>query len=969
MNTTHKCCYGHTESQFSLRSVFNYCSLLFLMLVLTSGSWFIQSVSAQDPSGTLQLVGPDKDPFPGDEFVVSVEILNPQNLSVFTIEIEYPNVFDYKSFAPAEGQFDANDLTLGREIGLVGNRIKRQFHLGINYEGANPVFVTQGTLFTITFAAEETAVFGNYPVKIVDTTHLQDAGGTVTELASNELPSVIVPVRGPMQGTVSLVPTSRTERVGETGFIDIVLKERSRAHRYEITIDPSENIGALTVSYNSDDSNGTAITNHTAGAPITISANLWLPNDPMDNYDFDLTHSDPIVATLFFTPTAIGEGSFDITEAKIFNADDTELTLSNPDTLTFTIAAGKTNVVYRDTGVGPTPIIEVDDRTKDGPFEIKIYFQSKNYIEHQLRRLENGEVVKVVATFQFQRGVYGFGRDEIEIGGDAGASVTTRLWEADGAGGYKARINPTETGPREVTIQIPAGVINEVGTHLPNVASEVVTVSTSLTHPPWDVDENGIVQENDADLVEAALGQGMEIIGDFTLYVPNIENRRTDVNGDRYVNQADVDLVRMHITDNVGAEGSGGVSGQAEETRQARSITPEPDASVWMPDKNLRKEVRKKFGIRNDSELTQARMSHLTSLGFRNDKISDITGLEYAVNLTSLVIRKTQVSDLTPLKDLTALRSLKLVDNGISNVTPLGGLTDLTFLNISGNTINDLTAIGNLTELTELWATDNNIRDITVLVGLTKLRKLRLRGNSILDTSPIYPLTQDILRSVDISVSEYPPWDINEDGSVDATDTALVTAALGQSGRRIVDDRTDVNGDDTVDNIDLMLVTDNLDDDGAAPSRVSVFDLLDRETLENLDRKVLEVYLNTLRAESDGSQKYQQAIAMLERILAAMRPTETLLLANYPNPFNPETWIPYHLATATDVVITIYDTQGVIVRRLDLGYQPEGYYTSVSRAAHWDGRNEFGERVASGLYFYRLQVDSASHLRKMVILK
>ena len=67
--------------------------------------------------------------------------------------------------------------------------------------------------------------------------------------------------------------------------------------------------------------------------------------------------------------------------------------------------------------------------------------------------------------------------------------------------------------------------------------------------------------------------------------------------------------------------------------------------------------------------------------------------------------------------------------------------------------------------------------------------------------------------------------------------------------------------------------------------------------------------------------------------------------------------------------IIIYDTHGRVVRRLDLGHQPEGYYTSLSRAAHWDGLNDAGERVASGVYFYQLQTDNTSHLRKMVILK
>ena len=98
-------------------------------------------------------------------------------------------------------------------------------------------------------------------------------------------------------------------------------------------------------------------------------------------------------------------------------------------------------------------------------------------------------------------------------------------------------------------------------------------------------------------------------------------------------------------------------------------------------------------------------------------------------------------------------------------------------------------------------------------------------------------------------------------------------------------------------------------------------------------------------------------------------PDETLLLPNYPNPFNPETWIPYQLAKDSNVQLLIYNVRGTIVRRLALRHQSAGFYTNRSRAAHWDGRNTSGERVAAGIYFYQLQADKVTPLRKMVILK
>ena len=155
----------------------------------------------------------------------------------------------------------------------------------------------------------------------------------------------------------------------------------------------------------------------------------------------------------------------------------------------------------------------------------------------------------------------------------------------------------------------------------------------------------------------------------------------------------------------------------------------------------------------------------------------------------------------------------------------------------------------------------------------------------------------------------------------------------------------------------------------AAPA-LGIANLLDLATLKTLDPEMLQAQLDTLLTESDGSPKYLQAIALLESLLASLHPDETQLLANYPNPFNPETWIPYQLANDSDVSDHQSTTsRGVVVRQLDLGHQRVGYYTTRSRAAYWDGRNEFGERVATGIYFYQLQADDMSLLRKMVILK
>lgn len=102
---------------------------------------------------------------------------------------------------------------------------------------------------------------------------------------------------------------------------------------------------------------------------------------------------------------------------------------------------------------------------------------------------------------------------------------------------------------------------------------------------------------------------------------------------------------------------------------------------------------------------------------------------------------------------------------------------------------------------------------------------------------------------------------------------------------------------------------------------------------------------------------------------ASRIPAKTVVEHNYPNPFNPETWISYQLAESSEVTVSIYSVDGQLVRRLALGYQAAGIYQGRGRAAYWDGRNEFGEHVASGVYFYTFVAGNFSAAGKMLMMK
>jgi len=205
--------------------------------------------------------------------------------------------------------------------------------------------------------------------------------------------------------------------------------------------------------------------------------------------------------------------------------------------------------------------------------------------------------------------------------------------------------------------------------------------------------------------------------------------------------------------------------------------------------------------------------------------------------------------------------------------------------------------------------------------------------------------------------------DANGDGAVNILDLVLVASQIGQSGGT----DADINSDGTVNIQDLVVIASGLGNIAAAPSAEAL-------TVTKVEQwlKLAKQHVSTRPIQTSLSQhkfSYARGIQVLEDMLRILRPNTTALLANYPNPFNPETWIPYHLATASDVRITIYDGFGTLVRQFDLGHQPAGLYQTRDRAAYWDGTNALGESVASGIYFYTLKTDDFSAMRKMLILK
>ena len=246
------------------------------------------------------------------------------------------------------------------------------------------------------------------------------------------------------------------------------------------------------------------------------------------------------------------------------------------------------------------------------------------------------------------------------------------------------------------------------------------------------------------------------------------------------------------------------------------------------------------------------------------------------------------------------------------------------------------------------------------------------------------------------------PLDVNGDGQVTVIDLAIVALSYGTQLPAGISLPADVNADGVVNLLDLTAVAQAIDAQGF--SAVTVLSLQEAQeaflaaaaaqaeeieavaeaptgfaTLPNVLFSRI-AYRNVAAALADArlfmtdDVQLGKKLTVLEELLALIAemvaiPETKALLPNYPNPFNPETWIPYHLATDAEVTLTIYNVRGDVVRQLMLGQQAAGIYESRGRAAYWDGKNQLGEPVASGVYFYTLTAGDFTATRKLLIAK
>ena len=329
-------------------------------------------------------------------------------------------------------------------------------------------------------------------------------------------------------------------------------------------------------------------------------------------------------------------------------------------------------------------------------------------------------------------------------------------------------------------------------------------------------------------------------------------------------------------------------------------------------------------------------MAHLNKLWLNNNQIKSLPNdsFEELLQLTFLNLNENQIKSIhrDTFKNQTNLQKLYLGNNNLKSLPQnlLFNLTSLARLHLYSNQLSEI----------PIGFFDHSIGGAAVLGNLTELS---FSGNKVNPLVITISAKKKGPNKFVIKVDSGTPFDFNlplivNNGSiVDDPSHSLIKQGFSKSV-----DYTVVRGNDNTSPVTV--------DIGELPSIPALHSGYIVKKSADFPLQIFESVLRPIGG-------------------APAIPAHNALLENFPNPFNPETWVPYQLSEKSRVRLTIYNLRGIIVRDINLGIQDAGFYTARSKAAYWDGKNEIGERVSSGIYFYQLKANKFSAMRKMIILK
>ena len=416
-----------------------------------------------------------------------------------------------------------------------------------------------------------------------------------------------------------------------------------------------------------------------------------------------------------------------------------------------------------------------------------------------------------------------------------------------------------------------------------------------------------------------------------------------------------------------------------------------------------------------------AELTQLKTLDLGRNRIADVSPLAELTQLTELDLDGNKITDVSALAELTQLKTLDLSFNYIADVAPLVGLNltgteqdigldlrenplsyasinihipaiqakgvEVEFDNIAHPVVQKISGdnqetfagkvpsspfvvkvidekgkpMRGVSVTFTVNAGDREITDTTTTTDANGHAQTTLTLGWTPGINTVHVSVEEINSEAIFTATVILPEnriaaDVNADEVVDIEDLVLVAATIGMTPSEGILPNTDVNGDGIVNKEDIALVLAALESAPASPASIW--------TAANLQR-----WIDKAKQHNISDPTFRQGIVVLKQLLATLQPKANALLANYPNPFNPDTWIPYQLSEAADVMVSIYSVNGTLIRTLALGHKPAGMYQRRSRAIHWDGRNMFGEKVATGVYFYTLTAGEFTATRKMLIRK